>query len=238
MVGPKQPTLLANQIHVWCVDLHVSDLTLLRLKSFLNAEELKRAERFHFEKDQIQFTAARGYLREILGAYTQLPPASLNFKYQEHGKPALALENRQLQFNLSHTKGFALYAIAHQYNVGIDIESQERTIAADELAARFFAPAEVEMLARTPANLKSQAFFNIWTRKEALIKALGKGLSFPLDQFVVNAAESAKLLEIRGDKKIAQAWALYSLQPAQNYIGALAVDAPAEKLEIFYWCWC
>ena len=134
-----------------------------------SGNERERAARFHFQKDRDHFVAARGILRLILGHYLDQPPEQLRFSYGPFGKPSLAGEadGQQLQFNVSHARGLALYAFARGRALGIDIEYVRADLAGDEIAERFFSRQEVSALRALPENARTHAFFNCWTRKEA-----------------------------------------------------------------------
>ena len=131
-----------------------------------------------------------------------------------------------LDFNLSHSAGIVLLAFARRRRIGIDIEAVRRDFSTTEIAERFFSPAERTALRQLPHGQRHQAFFRCWTRKEAFIKALGEGLSHPLDQFDVNLApgEPAVLLATRPDATEAGRWALWNVPTAGNYAAALAIE--------------
>lgn len=217
--------LSPHDIHIWCVDLNNPPVEIQALKVTLSPDELERAVRFKFERDQQYFIAARGMLRLILARYLNAEPETIQFSYGSHNKPQLAapLNTMQIEFNVAHSEGYALYAIAHGIPVGVDIESMTRAVNCTELAERFFSPAEYQNLMQLPESLRQEAFFCAWTRKEAVIKALGLGLSFPLDQFTVSLdpRQPAVLLDIAGG--VAKEWSLISYSPVPGFLGALAV---------------
>ena len=153
--------------------------------------------------------------------------------------PALSLlpekgrETNQLNFNLSHSRGFMLLAVTRGREVGVDIELIDREFATAEVAERFFSQREIFSLRSQPNPLQTEAFFNCWTRKEAYIKARGEGLTLPLDQFDVSLDPSgASLLENRifpGDRT---RWSLQELHPAPDYCAAVAVEGFSWKLRL------
>jgi 4'-phosphopantetheinyl transferase len=142
-----------------------------------------------------------------------------------------------LCFNVAHSEGLALFAVAHNREVGIDVESLLRKLTNDQIAERFFSPKEVAALRALPVELQRQGFFNCWTRKEAYIKARGKGLSLPLDQFTVSLApgEPARLLETAGEPDEALKWTLRDLPLPMDgdFVAALAVEGSGWRL----CCW-
>jgi 4'-phosphopantetheinyl transferase len=227
------------EVHVWRAALDLPLSCVEHLQRLLSADELQRAARFHFPRDRRRFSVARGVLRDILSRYLGVPAAALEFCYSAYGKPALAAGAAQegLRFNISHAHEMALFAITHGHEVGVDIEYLHRTIACEEIAERFFSARERASLRAIPAEMKHQAFFNCWTRKEAYIKAHGEGLSLPLDQFDVSLApdEPAALLATRGDPRDALRWSLQALTPGPGYVAALAVEAQDWQLTCWQW---
>ncbi len=236
---PSKLNLGRHEIHVWRADLNVTKQLLKKLKDTLQKVETDRANRFHFEKDRHHFIAARGALRVILGNYLNIQPRNLNFTYNTHGKPRIAneLDQNHVNFNLSHSHGIALYAVTLGREVGIDIERVRTNLSFEKIAKRFFSPLEFQTLMALPLSERVAGFFNCWTRKEAYIKAIGEGLSIPLDQFDVtlNPNDEAKIISTKGDSILAARWSLYALIPAPGYVGALAVEG--KHLTIKYWMW-
>jgi 4'-phosphopantetheinyl transferase len=236
---PAELTLSSAEIHVWRASLDPAASCIERLQSSLSADERQRAARFHFPRDRRRFTVARGVLRDILGRYLGVPPSALAFCYSTYGKPALAdvAVATGLRFNVSHSHEMALFAVARGREVGVDIEYLGREIRAEEIAERFFSAHERANLRALPAEVKHQAFFNCWTRKEAYIKAHGEGLSLPLDQFDVTLApgEPAVLLATRSDPREALSWSLQALTPGPDYVAALAVEGQSWHLTCWQW---
>ncbi len=150
----------------------------------------------------------------------------MRFAYTTYGKPLLADETGAsgLRFNLTHSHGLALLAVTRGREIGVDVERIRDNLEGEKLAERFFSPREVAALRSLPPELRREAFFHCWTRKEAYIKAVGKGLSLPLDQFDVtlHPGEPAALLATRHDSEEAQRWSMRSLAPGEGYVGALA----------------
>lgn len=208
-----------------------------RLWPLLAADERQRAERFFFEEDRTHFVVARGLLRVLLGRYLHQDPQDLRFTYGPHGKPALAtnMGGIALCFNVSHSHGWALYAITLGREIGVDIERIRPEVVQEKIPERFFSPREVTVLRALPLPLQVPAFFACWTRKEAYIKAKGAGLALPLDQFDVSLApgEPAALLHTAWDPQEAARWTLRDLAPASGYRAAVAVVGHNWRLT----CW-
>ena len=157
------------------------------LERVLSTDERERAARFVFERDRRHFIVCRGTLRVAVGEYLDMDPSAVRFTYGPLGKPALA-DDAGLAFNVSHAAGFALLAFARKAPIGVDVESLNRQIDAEQLATRFFSADEANDLLTVPVSQRVEAFFNCWTRKESYIKAIGDGLTVPLDSFSVTFA--------------------------------------------------
>jgi len=210
-----------------------------RLQSTLSTDECQRAERFYFQRDRRRFTVARGVLRSILSQYLGLAPQQLRFCYGPHGKPALVSTSgpARLHFNVSHSHELALYAITYDRHIGVDVEHIRTDFACEAIAERFFSPPERAVLRCLPPQVKYEAFFNCWTRKEAYIKACGEGLSLPLDQFDVSLAPGvpAALLATRWAPHEAARWTLRDIVPGPGYAAALAVEGHGWRLACWQW---
>ena len=235
---PENPALSPDEVHVWRARLDRSAAQMGDLCGVLSTDERDRANQFRFQGDRDRFTVARGLLRAILSLYLGVAPAQVRFCYGAYGKPRLAppLDGSGLCFNVSHSSGLVLCAVAIDRRVAIDLEWLGTCFAYEPIAERCFSPRERAMLASLPAEgTGRQAFFNCWTRKEALVKAMGGGLSIPLDQFTVSLVpgEPAVLLEISGDRGERSGWSLRELFPGAGFVGALAVEGYGWRLS----CW-
>lgn len=231
--SPATLTLHTDTVHVWRAELdrpshHVDDLF-----RHLSSDETERAGRFRLAKHRNRYVVGRGTLRTVLAQYLNRTPGDLRFTYNDRGKPELP--SVDLQFNVAHSDGIALFALTRAAAVGIDIERVRPNVTDDRIAERFFAPEEVEALHALDPSARHEAFFRCWTRKEAFVKACGKGLSLALDRFVVSLApdEPPALLETKDDPGEANEWSLHELRPGPGYVAALAVRCPEVDLE----CW-
>ena len=237
--APKDLMVADNEVHVWRAQLELPPSQVQRLSGILTDDELDRANRFFFEIDRQRFIAARGTLRSILSHYITIFPGDLRFYYNQYGKPFLAPEfsSYPLKFNLSHSGSLALYAITRNMEIGVDVERVRSDFEYEEIAKRFFSVNEVAILRTIPTEKKLEAFYNCWTRKEAYIKAHGKGLSLPLDSFDVSVApwEPPRLLITKDEPKERSLWTLLDLKPGPGYMGALAVKGIGCRFR--YWEW-
>jgi 4'-phosphopantetheinyl transferase len=217
-----------NRIDVTHVCLDVSPDRLQELRMCLSADESARAARFHFAADRDRFTAARGILRETLARYLAVGPREVEFRYDAHGKPFLRElpDTPGLSFNLSHSRSAALLAITDGRRVGADIEYMRTDLDLERLAADTFTPNEVAAIQSLAGGARVKAFFNCWTRKEAIVKALGTGLSTDLDRFEVSVipGESARLLRMDLDTEGKERWTLREIPVGPGYAAAVAVE--------------
>jgi len=235
--APSNLRLCGDEVHVWRARLDCDASTLEVLRAALSEEESGRATRFRFERDRARFAAARGLLRDILSRYLQRPASLIQFTYNEYGRPELSGDESGLRFNVSHSGGAALYACARGHAVGVDVELLRDDFASVEVAGRFFSAAEIRDLGSLPPHLLTRGFFNCWTRKEAYIKALGEGLSHPLDCFSVSLSpgKPARLLNTDRDPSEAAAWSILDVQPFEGYAAALAVRNSSPRLSFWDW---
>ena len=195
-----------NEVHIWHFDFEKLQPNIDRFFSLLSAEEVKRAHAFKFEKDREAYIISHGAMREVLARYLEI---EANVQYQEKGKPYC----EGCEFNLSHTKEYAVLAVSRNVAVGIDIEDTSREVNYMALAERFFHPTEV------PHNRAE--FYRYWTAKEAFVKAVGEGVSFGLDQFSIDAGNST-ISWIADEKNMnPQAWQLLFFNVSDGYQGAL-----------------
>ncbi|HEY2981466.1 MAG TPA: 4'-phosphopantetheinyl transferase superfamily protein [Anaerolineales bacterium] len=238
---PSAFRLASDEVHSWRASLDVSPETSAHLYATLTPDERARSARFQFERDQQRFIVARGVLRDLLGRYLQTQPSQINFVYGVFGKPGLGPEfANRLKFNLSHSAGVALIAIAAASDVGVDLEYIRAQSDYADIARRFFSPAEVDYLMALPSHLYAEAFFSCWTKKEAYIKGCGEGLAIPLNSFSVPLATDpahtpADLYVASKGIVPAKRWSLYTLRPAPGYAGALAVEGNGWRLREWQW---
>lgn len=187
------PILAPDTIDIWTIRLKADDDRLASYRKILAPRERDRADRLRFDDGRHRYTVGRGAMRTVLSRYLKIEPASVGFTYGAHGKPAMA--NRQtgndigagIEFNLSHSHEMAILAVNASHPVGIDIENLRDTVEHAALADRFFSAREVQSIRDLPAAQHLEAFFVIWTRKEAWLKAHGKGISVSLASFDVSA---------------------------------------------------
>jgi 4'-phosphopantetheinyl transferase len=191
---PAQLSIQPGEVHLWQQDLQISSDQFNRDWSLLNTEEQTKASRFVFARHRRRYVAAKAALRKLLAHYVTITPATIEFVHNAYGKPLLAARHNpcQLMFSVSHSAELAVYALTRQHEIGIDLE-RIRALEYLSLAKRFFAGREYQALMQMTSVELPASFFQVWTQKEAFIKALGLGLHYPLDQFSVNAVRPAGL---------------------------------------------
>ncbi len=211
-------------VDTYCVNVDTSEIDVDRYGAILSAEERGRAGQFCFERDRRRYVARRGILREFIESYLDCDPAGVAFVHNAYGKPAVA--QGDLRFNLSHSHGMALYAFCRGADVGCDIERRDPKFAAEQIPERFFSPDEVRALRSLPLNEQTEAFFNCWTRKEAYIKAVGRGLSIALDSFDVSLAPTEPAALRRG----CEGWSVQSFEPLAGFQAAIVAQGTNWRL--------
>lgn len=239
MVENAVSRLADDEIHVWGLDVDGSTAEVEAQAGVLSAEETARAKRFHFERDRKRFILQYTALRRLIGAYQGVDPARVVFQRGPHGKPALteAFAAGDLRFNMSNSRTRALLAFTRHREIGVDIECSRPMSGAERIAQRFFSPGEYAALQRVPEGERTAAFFRCWTRKEAYVKGIGRGLSLGLDQFEVSflPGQPAALLSTRHDPRQAERWTLHELLPGNGCMGALAVEGRVDRIACWEW---
>jgi medium-chain acyl-[acyl-carrier-protein] hydrolase len=236
-ITDRVPPLAENEVHVWRIDLDENVEKICRLEGLLSPDERERAGRFHFRQDRERFIVGRGALRSLLGNYLKHEPAEIALWYNSHGKPSLkrTADDIDLRFNLAHSGGQALIALAVGRSVGVDLERIRTDVECAELAERFFSPRESAALSALRVTERVGAFFACWTRKEAYVKAHGIGLTLPLDRFSVSLDEPARLLSTEHDPSALDRWELHDLDLGSGYAGALAVEGTGARVRGAKW---
>ena len=222
----QRVAMMDPAVEVWRAQLAVSAAESERLAMLLSRDEHARAARFQFARDRNRYIAGRGMLRVLLGNYVDAAPSDIAFATNAHGKPALTDAALGVHFNLAHSGDVAIFAFARDRIVGVDIESLDRAVDYDALAQRFFSARECAELQTLPRAARGRAFLTCWTCKEAVAKAIGRGLSVPLDKIeVAVGANPPCVLHIAHAD--AREWTLHPLDAGRAYVATLAVhDAP------------
>jgi 4'-phosphopantetheinyl transferase len=229
-------TLPAGEVHVWRGKLDLDARELELLADGLNRDELARAQRFRFERDRLRFVAGRGLLRQILASYLNVAPNAVRFGYTENGKPYLQ-SHPALHFNLSHAAEVLVVAVARDRQLGVDVEVLPLDVADDGVEKLVFCSAEKAALERVDATERPRLFTRLWTRKEAYIKADGRGMSLRLDHIDVDTHPDGILLyhpEL-DQWTPAPGWTLQTLDTNPRYVCSLAMEQPDGHLVCADW---
>jgi 4'-phosphopantetheinyl transferase len=228
--------LSLNDVHVLRLDLdavsigngHKCLAPMEELALVLSPDEQDRAARYHFERDRRRFIARRGLLRFVLGSYLGIEPSAVQYCHNTYGKPFLAgtLAESGLAFSLTHSGGIAFIAIANQRQIGVDLEQCCPQHDCLSLAEQFFASREIALLRSLGAEAVHRTFLMLWTAKEAYAKALGSGLSLPLDQLEIDASLDDSLRVVPGAsgcRKLVE-WSVQPLDAGPGFVAVLVVE--------------
>jgi 4'-phosphopantetheinyl transferase len=231
-----------DDVHLWSLALDRPDPAIEFLRGALAFEELARAARLRVSRTSARFIVARAGLRQILGAYLDCDPPAVRLSYGPSGKPAIASSTFQdLRFNLSHSEGLALYALARGRAIGIDLELVRPGGADDAIAVRYFSPEEAAALRATSGGeARDRLFFRCWTRREAYLKAAGVGLAAgapgrlpPGIAAVVkeDAGEEPTVIDGPDGRR----WTVLDIDPSPDFVGALVIEGAGVRITRGVW---
>jgi 4'-phosphopantetheinyl transferase len=216
---PEKPGLVHGECQLWLAWLDEEDP--LSFRNILSEDERLRATRLRDPKSAVRFSVGRGILRAILGRYQSSRPERLVFSYGSHGKPELADGLQEhLSFNVSHSGGLAVFAIANGFEVGVDIEEIHPVSDLEATASIFLSPGELAEFNAFPAGRKLERFFTLWTSKEAILKATGVGFSSPDIDIFATFREPGPYVD--GQNVVFKNKELTLFNPAEGFKGALA----------------
>jgi 4'-phosphopantetheinyl transferase len=225
---PVATTFTSDANEIVTIRLDTRPETVRAMAELLSAEELRRAGRYDFERDRRRFIVARAHLRQLLAIRVMTQPEAVELVYGRNGKPALARRsgNMDWRFSVSHRDEMAVFAFSLGREVGIDIEAIRDVRDADAIVSGFFSRSEQEAYLALDPGEKMLGFFNCWTRKEAFLKALGQGLSHPLDCFDVSLApgEPARILRVINTPGCDCGWCLESFCPSPGFVAAVVTE--------------
>jgi 4'-phosphopantetheinyl transferase len=209
---------------IWLADLDAADAGDAAL-AVMTDDERTRSARFVFDTHRRRFIACRAWLRHRLGERLGREAATVRFEYGPMGKPSLGTD--AVCFNVSHSDRYALLAITHGTEVGVDIERVRPLADMDGLAARVFSDRERAALARVPPDDRADAFFAGWTRKEAYIKARGQGIGLlGAVEVELTPGQPARLLRLDGAPGELERWSIQALSPVAGFSAAVCLEAP------------
>ncbi len=226
MASAPQNYFPKNQVHLWWGKTEAPLSRVSELWAVLSEAEQARARRFRLERHRHGYIVVHGMLRKILGGYLNIGAREVKFGNGPAGKPAVDGDHNRIRFNLSDSGGHVLYAVAHDREVGVDVETVRPKPKAAALVNRFFSENEKAAFQKIDADEREDAFLRGWTRKEAYVKAIGKGLRFPLDRFDVSfmPEDQNALLFVQGAPGEPKRWSLRDIDLGPDFRGALAVE--------------
>jgi 4'-phosphopantetheinyl transferase len=227
-----------GEIHVWTLNLNQPSASEENYTSSLSTGELTRAGAFHSINLRMRYILAHFGLRFILGLYLNREPHEIIYGYEPHGKPYIVVPDADgLFFNLTYSHDLALIALNRGKPIGIDLEYCKFIPDADQIIAQYSSPEECSQYLQLKPEDRISAFYRCWTRKEAFVKALGSGLSYPLDWFCVSILpeEPARLIRLRGDSTAPNRWQIRELSSGKGYEAALAVEGDVTRIVSRQW---
>jgi 4'-phosphopantetheinyl transferase len=218
-------------VDIWTCDISDASALEPQLIHLLSSDERARADRFALPSLRASFISTRGLTRRILAKYLQCSAQEIAFQYGEFGKPFLEAPH----FNVAHSGSMLCVAVSSDSELGVDIEKIKPMRDALSIANRFFSPTESARLHALPPPLQTPAFFECWTRKEAFVKATGQGLRRGLQNFSVafGPGVQPKMEQIENPQDDPTAWSLLAFEPADGYLGAVALRAQNVRLKLF-----
>lgn len=227
-MGDRSPV----QVDVWFWSLDVESDERAALRALLTAEERERADRFFHARDRNRWIVSRGRMRQILGDVIGAAPEAIAFGVEDHGRPFLTGASQPPSFNLSHADALGALAVSFDARVGADVEFV-RPMTDNEMAWPL-SPVEQTALALAQGAARFDAFFRFWTLKEAFIKAVGTGLSLPLEDFDISppGAGEPRLMRLAGAPDEPARWRFAECTPAPAYRAAVAALTEGCRLEV------
>ena len=207
-----------DEIHIWYASLDQGPQAFRHLEGTLSEDERRRAQGFRSGRPRSRCITSRGLLRTLLASYLGCEPREIRFSYGTNGKPYLeeSVDTMDLSFNVSHSSDAVMYAFARGDEIGVDLERVQPFVGMEHVVRRFFCPQEQKVFRRTAPGKRVRAFYDCWTRKEALLKASGDGLARSLASFDVSRTGGAE-------------WAIHDLETFEGYSAALAIRAREKK---------
>lgn len=217
-------TIASHTVHLWLAELLDFTSDEQALLALLSPDEIKRAMRLQLPLHKQRFIISRGLLRKTLSLYTGIAADKIEFNYGEHGKPFLLVNPDAIQFNVSHSGDLVVFAFTIQQEIGVDIEKIESGFRED-VAKRFFSAEEYNQLMELMGALRDKGFYQIWSRKEAIIKAAGKGVFTPLMEFSVSILQSKEMVTHPQFK-----YYIENIYVPEGYQAALATSEVVENI--------
>ena len=213
-----------SDIRLFKIKLSTYHYLVPSLLEYLNVAELQRSQKYHFEKDSNRFVICRVLLKFILARHTGLDISKIFIEKDENKKPYLSL-NRSCHFNVSHAEDFGIIAVSNNA-VGVDVEYLNKNFDYSEILSRVFSSQEIETILN--ADNKDYAFYKLWTRKEAIVKATGIGMDDHISEIISLDGYHNIRPELLGNLKSLK---VFSFELDESYIGAVAISDVSEHMD-------
>src|SRR5436190_2195168 len=229
-----------GEVHIWFAWSNVGPEGVAQFDRVLSPSEIAAADRFVFERHRVTYRFAHMALRSILSNYVDRSPDKLRFGQNSYGKPFLIAadeRNDEVQFNMSHSGQIVVVAVTRGRHIGVDVEMMRPLKDYASIATLNFTQEERAWIESVPSEYQQNAFFKSWARKEAVIKALGKGLSMPLNTFDASilSGQLGRRLTLHSDFPEVESWWLVDMTAPEGYAGAVVVEQSIEKLMYAVW---
>jgi len=230
---------LDGEIHLWSSFLDQPDDIINRFYEVLSEEEKYRINKYKYKSLRYRHTVSKGLLKDFISKYLNIETKEISFVQNKYGKPSLQpeLNEMNLQFNVSHSENLGIFAFTKGYELGIDVESIQETPNLNRLVDKCFSDFEKEWFYKSEPSLQKELFYKVWTGKEAFIKAIGIGLSFPLKEieFKINSNKAIEFQSIHGDISYRGKWNIFTFNPPPNFISSLVVETNKLKIRRYSW---
>lgn len=223
----KVEKLKEHDVHVWSLTTDIYDELKNNAKNFLNENEQNRAQRFRFRKHHDLFVIGRYITKIMVAHYTESLPEKINIIQDSYGKPTC---EKNLYFNISHSEEQLLLGFSNS-KIGVDIERNDPTVDIESIAGNHFSEIEFQKMMSYTGDERVESFFEIWTKKESLIKGIGKGLRIPLQDFSVTGQNGKVLGKLLSGKSYGN-WYVQNIDSSQGYTSAFA--SQHKKADISY----
>lgn len=213
-----------GEIHIWSAAIDERFDTLLN-HSFLSVNEKRKAGRFAYDIDSFLYSVRHNLLRIILGRYLKYNPIDLKFNSNHYQKPHIFSPKTTIEYNISISSNRFVAAFCHRHSIGVDVEIIRNLKGLNQMLSEYFTIHEADWIFNHPENKIETAFFNIWAQKEALVKAIGKGLDIELNRFNVLSNKPF----VYGNNE----WHITPLTLFDDCSAALAVNNPDSIISYF-----
>ncbi len=227
-----------GDVHIWTARFTGRIEDIVAFEGVLSESEKVVADSFCFERHRLRYIFSHAAMRSILSRYLDRPPEELQFSQNSFGKPFLmGAGTEALDFNMSHSGDVVAVGVTRRRLIGVDVEMLRTIEDFAEIARLNFTPSEYAFIKNSSAGNQQRAFFSLWARKEAVIKAIGKGLSIPLNTFDTSIApgDERQRLSIPVDGPEIGLWRLADLSVGAGYVGAVVVEQAITRLMYMTW---